>query len=330
MSASFLAAIFLNSLWEGTVFAALAAAMMALLRPDSAVVRHRVWAVVLLKFAVPTEVLFVALQPIELALRTVVEVPLAVRPALAATARLLVAVDPAAAIPAGWLIPGMTIWVGGAVMVFVPALRALARLGVEIASSRPSPSGRETRLFARAIQVSGCARSVRLHLSSTASTVMVIGWRRPVVVVPDRIARTLSDRELTAVLVHELTHVRRGDTALGLAITVAVAICWMHPLVWRLSRLVEREGEFACDDAAIAAGESREDVSRGLAKVVRAGLAGAPMGLARAGAGDVARRLDRIVSGVAGRDRACTGPLVSAGLAALLVTLTAVANPCLR
>jgi beta-lactamase regulating signal transducer with metallopeptidase domain len=330
VSASFVAAVLLNSLWESTVFAALAAALLAALRPSSAAVRHRVWAVVLLKFAVPTEVLFAGLQPIELALRGVVEVPPAARPTLAAVAQRLVAVDPAAVMPAGWLAAGIAVWMAGAALVLTPAVVAVARLSREVAASRRPPRGREARLLARASRVAGCARPVRLHLSSTAATVMVAGWRRPVVVVPDRIARTLSDRELTAVLVHELTHVRRGDPALGLACTLAVAICWMHPLVWPLARLVEREREFACDDAAVAAGGSREDVSRGLAKVVRAGLVGAPMGLARAGAGDVARRLDRLGRGAAARDHAWTSAAVSAALVTLLITLTAVANPCLR
>lgn len=330
MSASFAAAVFLNSLWESTVFAAVAAALLAVLQPKSAAVRHRVWTVVLLKFAVPTEVLFAALQPIELVLRQVMEVPVVARPALAAAARALVIVDPATPIPATWLGAGLAIWTAGAMLTVLPATIGLRRLAREIAGTPDAAPARELRLLARAVRLSGCTRPVRVHVSSTAATVMVVGWRRPVVVIPAAIAAALSDGELTAVLVHELTHVRRGDTAVGLATTIAVAVCWMHPAVWWLSRVVEREGEFACDDAALASGESRDDFSRGLAKVVQAGFAGVPMGLSRAGAGDIAQRLHRIVTGRADHDGAWTSAAASAMLVVLLVALTAVANPCLR
>ncbi len=330
MTASFVAATFLNSLWESTVFAALAAALLGVLRPRSAAVRHRVWTVVLLKFAVPTEVLFALLQPVELVLRQVMEVPVVVRPALAAAARALVLVDPATAMPATWLGAGVALWLGGAMLTVFPTAIGLRRLAREMAGASDDAPARETRVLARAVRLTGCARPVRVHVSSTAATVMVAGWRRPVVVIPAPIAAALSDGELTAVLVHELTHVRRGDTAVSLATMVAVAVCWMHPAVWWLSRVVEREGEFACDDAAMATGESRDDFSRGLAKVVQAGFAGAPLGLSRAGAGDIAQRLHRIVTGRADRDGAWTSAAASAMLVVLLVALTAVANPCLR
>ena len=77
---------------------------------------------------------------------------------------------------------------------------------------------------------------------------MVAGLIRPVLLLP----REAPEGEaLTCALLHELTHLRRRDIwrkALALWVT---ALYWFDPLVWLMGRAMERDGELACDEAAL-------------------------------------------------------------------------------
>ena len=63
---------------------------------------------------------------------------------------------------------------------------------------------------------------------------------------------TRNTLDLSAVpVLHELTHLRRRDIwrkALSLWVT---ALYWFDPLVWLMGRAMERDGELACDEAAL-------------------------------------------------------------------------------
>ncbi len=57
--------------------------------------------------------------------------------------------------------------------------------------------------------------------------------------------------ELRFTLVHELTHFRRRDIWLkGVALLTNV-VHWFNPFLWYMVRLVERDTELACDEAAL-------------------------------------------------------------------------------
>ncbi|MGH9394623.1 MAG: M56 family metallopeptidase, partial [Terriglobales bacterium] len=57
----------------------------------------------------------------------------------------------------------------------------------------------------------GLRRRVRLGMSATAAGPCVLGWLRPVVLLPASALANLSLEQLEAVLAHELAHIRRND-----------------------------------------------------------------------------------------------------------------------
>lgn len=52
-------------------------------------------------------------------------------------------------------------------------------------------------------------------------------------------------------LLHELTHFKRRDICLKTLALMANAIHWFNPLMWYMTRLIERDTELACDEAAL-------------------------------------------------------------------------------
>jgi beta-lactamase regulating signal transducer with metallopeptidase domain len=97
----------------------------------------------------------------------------------------------------------------------------------------------------------------------------VCGIRQPVVVVPRRLAASLSASELGQVLLHELAHVRRRDLFWGWIGEAARIIYFYHPVVHWIGYRLRLERELACDQIAMAfSGHCASDYAATLVRVV--------------------------------------------------------------
>src|ERR1700731_3848082 len=80
----------------------------------------------------------------------------------------------------------------------------------------------------------------------------VLGWFRPVVLLPVRALTGLTEEQIEAVIAHELAHIRRLDCFVNLFQIAAETLLFYHPAVWWVSQRIRAERENCCDDAAIA------------------------------------------------------------------------------
>jgi beta-lactamase regulating signal transducer with metallopeptidase domain len=106
--------------------------------------------------------------------------------------------------------------------------------------------------FNRLARRFGLTRDIRLALSSRISTPMVVGWLRPMLLVPVGILTDMDPVGLEALLVHELAHIRRHDYFLNVLQCLVEILLFYHPAVWWISRRVRVERELCCDDVAVA------------------------------------------------------------------------------
>jgi beta-lactamase regulating signal transducer with metallopeptidase domain len=95
-------------------------------------------------------------------------------------------------------------------------------------------------------------RPVALCHSNRISVPTAIGFLKPVVVLPSWTLQELSPTELNAILIHELSHLRRWDDWTNLAQQVLKALLFFHPAVWWIESQLALEREMACDDAVLA------------------------------------------------------------------------------
>lgn len=107
--------------------------------------------------------------------------------------------------------------------------------------------------FARLAKRIGVSRPARLYKSVLVEVPTVIGWLRPIVLVPVSAFTGLSQQQLDALLAHELAHVRRYDYLINLLQVVAETLLFYHPAVWWVSKQIRTEREHACDDLAVEA-----------------------------------------------------------------------------
>jgi TonB family protein len=110
----------------------------------------------------------------------------------------------------------------------------------------------------------GIRRSVLLLESTLVGLPVMVGWLRPVILVPVSVFAGLTPDQIAAILAHELAHVRRGDYVVNALQRVVEIALFYHPAVWWVSACVRREREHCCDDLAAPLSSSRLTYARAL------------------------------------------------------------------
>ena len=99
----------------------------------------------------------------------------------------------------------------------------------------------------------GITRPVRLANSALVQVPTVIGWLKPVVLIPLGCLTGLSPVQIEAIFAHELAHIQRHDYLVSVGQSFVEAILFYHPAVWWVSKQVRKERENCCDDLAVRA-----------------------------------------------------------------------------
>lgn len=93
---------------------------------------------------------------------------------------------------------------------------------------------------------------VRLFVSAKAQVPMVIGYLKPMILMPAAAMAQLSMEQLETILLHELAHIKRHDYLVNILQTVAETILFFNPFAWMISRITRREREHCCDDLVVS------------------------------------------------------------------------------
>ena len=107
------------------------------------------------------------------------------------------------------------------------------------------------RLFLDAAARLGLKKPFKVIESSGLATPMTFGIIRHTIVLPVGLARSHTRSDLRAIALHELAHIRRGDSAKLLIASVIRALFFFHPLIWVAAWQVSLLAEQACDDQVL-------------------------------------------------------------------------------
>ncbi|MDE6603953.1 MAG: M56 family metallopeptidase [Lachnospiraceae bacterium] len=86
-----------------------------------------------------------------------------------------------------------------------------------------------------------------IYLSDYVPTPFVIGLIRPRIFLPS----SLQETEMDYIILHERTHIRRGDHIIRMISFFTLAVYWFHPLVWAAYYLSGKDMEMSCDEAVM-------------------------------------------------------------------------------
>jgi bla regulator protein BlaR1 len=188
---------------------------------------------------------------------------------------------------------------------------------------------RRIRLLIRASVSTDIAAPVAIRASPGLTEPGVVGWRRPLLLLPQGIAERLSPSEMNVILAHELCHVRRRDNLLASIHMIVEAIFWFHPLVWWISARLIEERECACDEDVVNRGNAPDLYAEAILKVCRWSTESPLACVAGVTGGDLKRRIEQIMTArnVPGLSFAKKAALTIAGAAVLMApVLVGIAN----
>jgi len=110
----------------------------------------------------------------------------------------------------------------------------------------------------------GVKQAVELLQSALVQIPTVVGWIKPVILLPASAMTGLNTEQLEAILAHELAHMKRLDYLVNILQTVVEILGFYHPAVWWVSHRIRAERENCCDDLAIAVTGDRVRYARAL------------------------------------------------------------------
>lgn len=133
------------------------------------------------------------------------------------------------------LLPVVFIWAAGAIVFLAVNIRKYRGFRRSVLESSRVYTG-----------VRWCPAKV--VISAEAATPMVMGFMKPVVVLP---SIEFTEKELSVILSHELTHVKRGDLFVKFIILIAKTVHWFNPVVYLMGRQLNIMCELSCDENVV-------------------------------------------------------------------------------
>ena len=269
--------LLLDALIRSTVLLAAGLGAVALLRRQSAALRHWILAASMAAAALATPLAWI-LPDWSIAAVPAPAIPVfeAVAPEPALPQAPGVSLQPVRAVagpavpqPAwpGWL---LLIWGAGAaigVLSIAAQVAGLARLSAR--ASRVS-GGRWPAAVSTVAAQYGIRQQVSVLQPRTADLLATWGLTRHRILVPAGASRW-SDERIEIVVRHELAHVRRNDWLLQVAADLVRRLYWFQPLMWIACRQLRRESEHACDDVVLETGIAPDAYAGHLLQIARAG-----------------------------------------------------------
>jgi beta-lactamase regulating signal transducer with metallopeptidase domain len=197
-------------------------------------------------------------------------------------------------IPHGWL-PWVTLaWLAGVVALggrLAGGWWQVQRLRTR--ETRPMESPWPERL-ADLQRRMGITAAVELLESNRARVPMIIGWLRPVILLPLGFAAGMAPAQVDAILAHELAHLQRRDYLVNLLQRAVETLLFYHPAVWWVSERIRIEREFCCDDRAAEVIGDRTQLADALVTLAEQDAADPAFAFAADG-GSVSQRVRRLL-----------------------------------
>ena len=211
-----------------------------------------------------------------------------------------------------WVLP---VWAFGVLILSFRMIWACTQVAVLRRRGQPADST-VLSLVANLSRRLGLSKQPRVLISGWQGGPSLVGWLRPVILVPASAIAGLTPEQLEAVLAHELAHIRRHDYLVNWMQLIVETLLFYHPAVWWISSRIRHERELCCDDLAVSACAGPMCYARALTSLEKM-RAGAPALALGSTDGPLFYRIQRIVGATAEQ----CGPSRASGIVALSLAL---------
>jgi len=96
-------------------------------------------------------------------------------------------------------------------------------------------------------------KNVKVGLSKLVDVPCMVGYFKPVILLPLALATYLSTEEIEAILLHELAHIKRNDYLVNMLQQVISILLFFNPCALLINKIINEERENCCDDLVVKA-----------------------------------------------------------------------------
>lgn len=192
----------------------------------------------------------------------------------------------------------VTIWLVGVTVFILRLLGGLSYVYYLKTRMNFPPDEYWTEMLERLIKKAHLNKAVELVESAMVRTPLVVGHLKPMILFPIGIINRLSEKEVEAILAHELAHILRHDYLFNILQSIVEALFYYHPAVWWLSTQIRDEREMACDEIAIKLIDDQMNYAKALVAIQEMAFLPMTASLAFAGhrKGQFLMRMQRILN----------------------------------
>lgn len=139
------------------------------------------------------------------------------------------------------------VWLGGLLFFGSYSLFFTLKFRSRTGTSRKSDNPEVLSVLAACIEKLGISQTIPVYETSSLRSPCLYGLTKPRIYLPEDIVAIADTRQLTHILLHELTHYQRKDLWFNSLWTLAVWLHWYNPLVWLAMKKMNADREVACD-----------------------------------------------------------------------------------
>ncbi len=138
-------------------------------------------------------------------------------------------------------------------------------------------------------------RKVRVFVSEIISSPLTIGYLKPIILLPVAALNHLSVNQVEAILLHELSHIKRLDYAVNFIVSIIHTILYFNPFVKLFVNQIEAERENCCDELVLQFGYDKVSYASALLTLEKSSSQQFVLALGLTGKQNLLTRIEKIV-----------------------------------
>lgn len=152
------------------------------------------------------------------------------------------------------------------------------------------------RLFVNKISAQlDITKKVFVYVSNMVTSPVTVGYLKPIILLPVAALSSLSTQQVEAILLHELSHIRRYDYLVNFIISIISTFLYFNPFVKHFVRVIEEERENCCDQLVLQYGYDKVGYASALLTLEKLSTSRHALALGAAGKNHLLNRIEKIV-----------------------------------
>lgn len=138
-------------------------------------------------------------------------------------------------------------------------------------------------------------KKVMIYVSQIVKSPVTVGYIKPIILLPVAVMNHLSVQQVEAILLHELSHIRRYDYLVNFIISIINTLLYFNPFVKQFMKIIEAERETCCDDLVLQFGYDKVSYASALLTLEKASSTTTVLAIGATGKSNLLTRIEKIV-----------------------------------